>query len=68
MPTARGIQRAANAEQNHPKVQLRVLPTKSTFLAGTELTGVVQLECTSDKLYLGDIWLELLGSEGVFNR
>lgn len=61
----RGIQRAIDAEQTHPKVNIQILTKQPCFTAGTNVSGVVQLECVSEKIYLGDIWLELHGTEGV---
>lgn len=63
----RGIQRAFDAEQTHPKVRLSILCQQPHFKAGEDVSGVVQLECTSDKVFLGDIWLELYGAEGEEN-
>lgn len=66
MPAGYGIQRAFHAEQPHPSglVKLSVLPDREHFLAGHDVTGIVQLECVSEKVFLGDIWLECYGSEG----
>lgn len=54
-----------NATYNHPKLALNILPTAKVFVAGTKLTGSMEVSCSSDKIALGEMALEFLGVEGA---
>lgn len=47
----------------HSKVTLTCRPAKPLFTAGQHLEGILELACSSDKVWLGGIALELRGAE-----
>jgi hypothetical protein len=47
----------------HSRVSLAVRPSKALHVAGNKVEGVLELACSSDKLWLGRIGLEARGAE-----
>jgi hypothetical protein len=56
-------QTAVGAVFKHPKVQLAVRPSKALHVAGNKVEGILELACSSDKVWLGRIGLEARGVE-----
>jgi hypothetical protein len=56
---------AMNATPHHPKVNINVRLSDPFFVAGSAITGRMELECRADKcLGLGVIKVELVAIEG----
>jgi hypothetical protein len=47
----------------HSKVTLHVRPDRTLYVAGQSINGVLELACSSEKVWLGRIGLELRGAE-----
>lgn len=48
---------------NHSRVALVVRPAKLVYVASQQIEGVLEISCSSDKVWLGRIALELRGQE-----
>jgi hypothetical protein len=51
------------AVYSHSKVTLTCRPAKPLFVAGQHVDGVLEIACSSEKLWLGHIGIELRGAE-----
>lgn len=54
-----------NATYNHPKIGLAILPSSRLFVAGGKVAGMMEVNCSSEKVALGEMALEFLGVEGA---
>lgn len=52
-----------NAVLKHSKVSLVIRPKKALYVAGDCVEGILELSCTSDKVWLGRIAVEFRGDE-----
>jgi len=50
---------------NHRALSLEIRPSHSLFIAGQAIHGILEILCETTKLRLGDISLELVGTEGT---
>ncbi len=51
------------AVYKHSKVSLEIRPSKLLYVAGQKVEGILELACSSDKVWLGRIGLEFRGAE-----
>ena len=58
-------ERAETGTAHHQHLQIAVLPSSTLFVAGQAVHGIVELACSSSKLRLADLSLELVGHEGL---
>lgn len=57
-----------NASPHHSKVKVTVVLSDTLFVAGSHITGKVELECRADKgLGIGVIVAELLAIQGRYD-
>ena len=47
----------------HSKVQLAIRPSRTLYVAGSKLDGVLEVACSGDTAALGRIALEIRGTE-----
>ncbi|KAG0146237.1 hypothetical protein CROQUDRAFT_77876 [Cronartium quercuum f. sp. fusiforme G11] len=53
-----------NASYNHPSLSLTILPSANSFVAGSKLTGILEVCCRDqNKVALGQLAIEFLGVE-----
>lgn len=58
---------AMNVVSNHPKLRATLRFAETLFVAGTVVTGKLEVECKAEKnLAMGVMCVELLGMEGVY--
>lgn len=50
---------------HHQQLQISILPSSTLFVAGQAVHGIVELACSSSRLRLADVSLELVGHEGL---
>ena len=54
--------------QGQAKITLTVIPTQDVFIAGTKVTGSLELVVASEDVSLGDLGLEWTAYEGEWRR
>lgn len=59
-----------NSSPHHPKVKVSTtVPGNGLFVAGTHVSGKMEMECRADKgLAIGDMMVELFATQGLSHR
>ena len=59
-----------NSSPHHPKVKVSTtVPDNGLFVAGTHVSGKMEMECRADKgLAIGDMMVELFATQGLSQR
>jgi hypothetical protein len=57
-----------NASSHHPKIKLSITPAEALFVAGTHVTGKLEMECRAEGekgLGIGVVMIELFAIQGA---